>query len=987
MSTKDKGFLGLVIDLSKGKLNTAKLVKKPVQVRGKDGKVHTRMQWVRPGEDMPVDKPHALADTPDTSKKKTPVFKNPYTRIQEELQEHRQKISSSVSEDVKDRVKDFIGSFKKTPEDLYEMMRHLKVIGDDDVDPRTLPELSQKDGNGMGPIVHMRNMQSLKKKLHENPELLDNLGKFKKDAPAPTPSAKVAEKPKSKAQQGGNSIKGILDKMSREEKYELLSRLKIADIDPLNVPGWTKEDGDGTAPIRHMKNMMALKKAIETDPSILNVTAEDLVDPDEEARKAGLDTQDKVKDDVSEFLKKASKELKLQWAKSFEDHEHMKNRIKSENENVSYMHKMGALKKIIMDNPDLMNGDLKGEFDKEQLMNLKIGNKDMQKILIHAVGLKGVGDVKVAEKGVEWTFGASSFVRIDEENGVPILSIVDTGKDGEGWDETTFPMEKVKEFLDKLRSDGEKAKIAPVETPLHRKLPSDIWKAFQEDFDKNYTQEAANVVIPMIHDMWVANNHEGSLAPIAKSLGIDMDTVVNLVERNGVNARRNSIKGRIDTDSESWQKFAMSHLVQKELNGDANKLIKKWTDQKAALRVTSTWLLHESAKHWTPEERTKARKQIISNNVEMVGDYSSGAMSHEDVKTKITDHLHSSLEFVPFDLMTDVIAHGCRFNFRKMGLNGKPHRGNYYSPGMKEIFFEPRYLTDTKALNTTHPMDHLPSPVDLGGGRTLHSHPFLDTASHEFAHAIDHYLTGHEGFAKWTNEKYSGSDPHVVLTSYANAVARSNPDKILGASKNGNTEYVYHKDEWMSMYEGRVYNSNYYNENTKHMVMTAHEAGGKTVLKDSGWHTQDTGRGLEHFSENTSRFANGMSMYRKWQEDTGDNSLSLKEWASEMSGQFKSLGYGDDSNHGEEHKSDYGTTVLTSYLKNASQGIKDHPVEGYGYLINRMSEVHPELYTAMHEIFGRPDFVGDTKTPSMQESFENEDYTRKSEKLDLVINL
>ncbi|WP_206666509.1 hypothetical protein, partial [Xylella fastidiosa] len=48
----------LYIDLIKGsktgrRLNTSKLVKRPVQVKGKNGKVHTRMQWVDPSMDQP----------------------------------------------------------------------------------------------------------------------------------------------------------------------------------------------------------------------------------------------------------------------------------------------------------------------------------------------------------------------------------------------------------------------------------------------------------------------------------------------------------------------------------------------------------------------------------------------------------------------------------------------------------------------------------------------------------------------------------------------------------------------------------------------------------------------------------------------------------------------------------------------------------------------------------------------------------------------
>lgn len=48
-----KSLTGLYIDLEKSALNTAKLVKKHVTVRGKNGKTHSRMQWVKPGEDTP----------------------------------------------------------------------------------------------------------------------------------------------------------------------------------------------------------------------------------------------------------------------------------------------------------------------------------------------------------------------------------------------------------------------------------------------------------------------------------------------------------------------------------------------------------------------------------------------------------------------------------------------------------------------------------------------------------------------------------------------------------------------------------------------------------------------------------------------------------------------------------------------------------------------------------------------------------------------
>lgn len=46
------GDLAIVLDLSKG-LNKAKLIQRRVAVKGKDGKTYYRMQWVKPGQDVP----------------------------------------------------------------------------------------------------------------------------------------------------------------------------------------------------------------------------------------------------------------------------------------------------------------------------------------------------------------------------------------------------------------------------------------------------------------------------------------------------------------------------------------------------------------------------------------------------------------------------------------------------------------------------------------------------------------------------------------------------------------------------------------------------------------------------------------------------------------------------------------------------------------------------------------------------------------------
>lgn len=73
--------VSLVLDLSKsGTLNTSKLVKKPILVRGKDGKVFTRMQWVEPGQAPGADK-QKKKDNKNNEPKKTVKISTPQAKI------------------------------------------------------------------------------------------------------------------------------------------------------------------------------------------------------------------------------------------------------------------------------------------------------------------------------------------------------------------------------------------------------------------------------------------------------------------------------------------------------------------------------------------------------------------------------------------------------------------------------------------------------------------------------------------------------------------------------------------------------------------------------------------------------------------------------------------------------------------------------------------------------------------------------------------
>ena len=63
------------------------------------------------------------------------------------------------------------------------------------------------------------------------------------------------------------------------------------------------------------------------------------------------------------------------------------------------------------------------------------------------LGFKGVGDVKNVEPGIEWSYSTGFVRREQDDDGNPILSVVDTGKDGEQWDEHTIDLKEVRKFL------------------------------------------------------------------------------------------------------------------------------------------------------------------------------------------------------------------------------------------------------------------------------------------------------------------------------------------------------------------------------------------------------------------------------------------------------------------------------------------------------------------------------------------------------------
>lgn len=905
----------LVIDLSKATLNTAKLVRRPVQVKGKNGKVFTRMQWVDPRTGEPVSHSghHVDAEEPMTKKKfidekiknmsteekyslmdkhnikhdhnphpsidhknkvvalKNHMYKNPHLMGASHLPD-----DTEHTPDGTNKVNDWINQFSKDDPKLYEL---LKKFGIADTDPR------HNTQDKSAPIKHMHNMMKLKAYLKDNPHVMEDEGNQSAGKPAPKPDSK---KPSTVAERGGNTISGVLKTMSDDELYTLMRTHGISTTDP------RLDKDDKSAPIKHMHNMMKLKKLIEQDPTILNRLG--VIVPDEEKPKT-------PSEEGSKFISGLSKEMKLDLIKRYKDHPTMKGRSHSSDTNIDYMHSVTALKKLFTEEPDLMDAHRK-DAENEHLMSYKVGNKAMAKVLRAALGLKGVGDVKSIEDGVEWAY-ATGFVRREKDNeGTPILSVVDQGKDGDKWDEHVVTMADAKKILE----GGEATEPEPPKVPLHEQPLSVISQKLDEDFKGNYTHEVGKVLSPHCMDIWQNMSRSYDPSVYANVLGIKTDTFNHLLHAWGSGLDET---GSVPVDSRNFKKFIYDSKIGKYDN-NGNDFIFKGEGG-----FVDPFPLHESARSWSDEDRTSARKDLIHSSIEVPEEDRIGTHEHEERVDKLKHHIHSSLSHVPFDLFTHIMANGCRIRFPTVDVLGRPLTNSHFATAHNAIEMNHKYYKSNMLYND-HVQEHQP-----GGSYTM-----SNVMSHEFSHAMDNFLSKGNGYSQWDNElgrKYV-DEKHLncIADSYRKSVENSNPDKIIGkSSANG---YLFHRDNWISSYEGRIYDSTYYlPHQVKHKIL----ADGQMV--DRAFAPGKNSTGVEHWAENSARYSEARIAHQKWCEDNGN--VPFDKWC--------------DKGH---YRHQYPSTSVGDYTPNDAE-------MAWAYV--EMKKRYPGLHSAMTQMLDRGDFRED----------------------------
>jgi hypothetical protein len=860
---------------------------------------------------------------------------------------------------------------KNDPTKLYELMRSKGVIGKEDPDPRTLPEYGPKpQGNGMGAIMHMKNMMALKKYLKENPDTLDDKSW---DAKVPSPyTGKPTVVPNK--MDTDFDIKHLLNRISRDEKYAICKRLGIVDRDPDTVPALVKSGGNA---IEHARNMGKLARVLEKNPNLIDLDAYGL-DQDhknlllqkskhkyheEHVRKVvnGLSQADKM-----EAYRKYSKEPDFPPV----------TRVSSSHPDarrINEMHMVTAVQGYLTTHPDAFE-EYEKKFNTEQLMKFPIGNKTMGRALKHFFALKGVGDVannhdeETGER--EWTFGTGggSWARIEKRKSGVYLSVVDTGKDQEEWNEYSVNMEKVKNWIDQGEPDDN-------ETPdLHTQPIGQIEDALHRNFKHFYTPEVGETLKPTVQGAWEASDYSNDPKELTKYFSkMNVDDLGKLFEKYGIPFK----DGLLNTNSNKFKQFMWGNLVQDHKSQNANDYVLNINGK------PELFVLHESAKKWTPEERAQARKDILGKNysIEGIEDLPDGEVRKE----KLMDLMHISSDMIPFDLLSDmVISNGMKIKFASKTEDGTPINGSKYSHKDKTLYLDHSFATSDSLHGVDHPLELLSSPprstYALDNGEQVETIPssLNDDMSHELAHALHFHLSEGDtanGLATKTGSKYLGDNTNVLSASY-NVAMRTNPKHLVGeaSDSDGNHLYYYHKDHWIDSYEGRIYGDTYNADNPANPIQKTSSG----TLVDTGYGSSETGykhgRGAEHFAHSVARYSNALQSYKRWKQNNPDNSATLGEWSQNMATKFKNRGYGTDWD------ADNSEGNLSSYKENNAH--HDYEDEANGFLYHTMSESHKSMTKAINRLLNRSDFQSEgINLGSMTNSYEAGDFARKSMKL------
>lgn len=1056
----------LVINMDKAmgghhELHKEKLIKKQIQVRGKNGKIFSRLQWVDPNTGLPPSKspkqeeeptekhsnkeskPDLYNDVPQgITKKKVYDLNTQEGFIDKQLDKMKRaekeeyigkyrikwKHNDFSAIDWKnavvslkkfmhdnpailgaetlpkegaipktltgtDKVNDFCN--KLDDKGKYELMRKFNIF--DGEDPRIADPKK-------GPMVHLKYMQQLKKYLLANPEFMEDT-KLPVIAGA-EPTGTVL----SPAQKGGNTIEGVMASMTSEQLYNIMRDYHIAENDPRSKEATEDTAGDQ----QHLKNMTALKALISKHPEVLTVTRDGMMKEVEKKRLDGRDKKHKERDEYQQITDRMSKMTKLKMiallkSKHAKEFDYVET---STDPKIMLMHSVVAMQHTLENHPKV-RATIEAYVNKNNLLDYHLTVKNVESLLRNVAGISS-NDIDYAtvdpDKKHRWLFGIESSCEIKiGTSGKPAFLIHDTGYDGDKDNNYEYPMSEIKAYMED--TNAVKGKVQPTILPLEKQDIADIEKALNRSFDEKFEGVIKDRVLDGIRDNWFSPKCKmsNSIQDLSyASAHLSMDSVKKVMRDMEVPVDDNT--GTFDIHSEPWKAFAYKNMItDKKINSAENYLVPYGDSGKY-----ETYPLVESAKKWTSEEKSKARVEVLTARLftpDFVLDDSEKGKANTKKLNRLATQMKKSLDYVPFDLYTDVFGEG------GMTFHLQDRRGAYTSMDMSGNI----YIVMGNEYMKTNTLAY-PTPLMV---MPKYAHPLSDVMAHEFAHAIDKYFCGNEaGKAnEWNTsqgDKYvEAKHKNCVKDSYDTCVQRSNPNQEVftithpdGEGKDVN--YYFHKDEWINTYEGRIYNK------AEKDFSTDATTG---IMKETG-KAKDPFKAVEHWSENVSRFSSAFHAYSLWKSQTpkipktpkiakeskkdskgwlsggkpSDKQLpmldtkapepqdrskvSMGAWAKQMSEDYGKLGFSDDW----ASEQDSSKRSLTGGAEGEGRSYINrdkHPVEAAGYQFNTMQTRYPKLTASIKSIFDRGDFIG-KKGGTLSDAAKTGNTYRKSEQM-LVI--
>lgn len=1026
------------IDIEKAgirRLHKEKLIRRPVQVRGKNGKIFTRMQWVDPRTGQPVSQgapkqqeewkpqPHPLyreATKPTSDKDPENMnreefvdhhvrkvlnrdqqydmlnkhgiqwkrnehpsidHKNAVVALKDHLNKNPHLIGAehkptaeeknAKSPTGTDSPQEFWNMWEKDRAGSYDLMRRLGIIGEDESDPREGIDENDNVKKQLAGMKHMRHVMLLKKYLKDNPQIMKD-PKYLPNNNAGKQAAKMAEK-ESKgiqptvAEKGGNDIMGILKSLSSERLYDLMKQAGIADSDPRLDPQKSPQVGA----LAHHRNMILLRQKIEKNPEMLREDEKGNLSPEEKERIASLPDKERKGEVTHKFVQDMSADdvqdamwfLEDNYADDVEDYG--TDKLNNAHSQISNMHRRSFLKQMFAKHPELME-EYAGGVENKRLMNMKIGNKTMRSLLTSLGGLKAIGDVFRPDEGDgdrknEWLFhGGDSSAKFEmNAEGVPVLSVIDSG-DPEVWNEFEIPLKDIKSWLDKRKDskqDGVSGhQLRMQEKPLYRRPIDQIEQALEDNFDANYSEEVGEVMKKHLSKAWKVSGKGTTIGGLANKMNsMSVGTVKKLLYKWGIKTFDGAMS-TFNARSDAWKKIAYADDIDTVKGKNAWDYMNKGDYKVGDTTVKDPFVLIESAKHWSPEDRYKARNELANKAIHIIP--SMHKEDHAQRMKKLTDHFTTGMSHVPFDMLSHLHAKGLKLSVRDRREADEPRTGNFFNPDKNECVFSGAYYHDNSIFQD-HPIRHKPEPSSLQIGNKSYKikhWDFQDNIAHETAHAIDSMLSNNGRGVHWDNEdmvnKLIPKEHHnLIPDSYKSKVEQSNPDYEIAIGGLGTTNYPYIKDQWFLSYEGRLYNSVYEKGDPDYVKVENGKLYDKKPLNHEGIGLH----GSEHWTESVSAYANAKhayDIYKKVMKDKGGDTYgSLDKWSEGMSRVMKSKNYGADWEKEEAGAgNDLNTWNTAKYDENIMHaGWKYHYLQKYS----------PRMHSGLEGIFGRGDFRND----------------------------